>query len=429
MYSTKYLANLLVTVLLISCFRCSKGPPEVVATKSDLLIRNVNIVDVVTGKILQDQFILIRQGIIERLGLNEMPVNDSTPVLDGTGKFLIPGLWDMHTHYHWNHSYANNMLIANGVLGIREMWGDMPVIKEIRSKTTDGYILAPEIYSSGSIVDGKPKIWPESTEVENAEEARKEVNVQISKGVDFIKVYSRLSKESYRAIAAACRDADIPFAGHIPAAVTIWEAMREGQQSFEHLYGLLEACTDDPDRLAALQQEKQFGPEIGNFLMQSFNRNKFDSLALTLAASTMWMSPTLVVLRNIAHLNESSLTNDPRLEYMPEGIRDLWNPKNDFRFKHSGEEFYRVAKQKFKFQLSLIGDLEKAGVKIIAGTDYMNPYCFPGFSLHDELQLLVEGGLSNLAALQAATINAAVFMGREDIGQVVPGKSSQPGTT
>lgn len=409
--------SLLSTLLLVLISASLQGQE----VSHDLLIQNVNIVDVKTGSILQGSSVGIDDDKISEIYKSNVTASEKTKIINGSGKYLIPGLWDMHTHYFWNYTSSNPALIANGVTGIREMWGNMDIIKMVRTQTAAGKMIAPDIYSAGAIIDGIPPIWPGSASVGTSEEAEIEVEKQVQEGVDFIKVYSRLNKDTYKTIAAKSKAANIPFAGHIPSSISIWEAMEAGQHSSEHMYGILEAASSDPEKLAA--QPSPFSQESMQLMIDSFDETKFDSLATVMAKSNMWLSPTLTVLRSIANLNDSTFLKDSRLKYVPAFMTASWNPSNDFRFKNRPASFYEASKKKFKFQLSLIGKLASKGVKIIAGTDYSNPYCFPGFSLHDELALMVEGGMSTLQALQAATLNAAIFQGKEsEFGTIENGK-------
>ena len=403
--------SILFTVAFYACAQ--------VAPPADLVISDVNIVDVRTGEVLEGRHLRIENGQIMQISDEAFLVSDSVETLNGKGKFLIPGLWDMHTHYHWNHTWASQLLIANGVTGVREMWGDMDNVNAIRDKNENEGHVAPDIYSAGAIIDGTPPIWEGSVGVDNAEEAVEEINKQYEDGVDFFKVYSLLSPESYQAIAARSKELGVPFAGHVPGRVTIWEAISAGQQSAEHMYGLLEACTSRPEEWARFEGAERFGAEAAHFLVDYFDQQLFDSLARVLAKSDTWMSPTLSVLQRISSLDDTTLRMDPRMKYMPEFIHNMWDPRNDFRFQSRGPEFYEASRRRFELRQRLLGELAAAGVKIIAGTDYPNPYCYPGFSLHDELELMVEAGMSPLSVLQSATVNAAVFMGKEDSVGVV----------
>ncbi len=377
-------------------------------TDSDYLIKNVQIIDVEKGVVRANKSVAISGDKITGIYDGNVTVSDSIRVVDGSGKYLIPGLWDMHTHYNWNYSYFNPLLIANGVIGVREMWGIPDTIKSIRTRTAAGELFGPDVYSAGSIIDGVPPIWPGSSGVADSAEAIAEVRKQVTAGVDFLKVYSLLSRESYFAIVEEARKNEIPFAGHVPSSISMWEAIEAGQQSTEHLYGILEACTSNSGKLAELSLKGFSSPEKANFLVDDFDPSIFDSLITIMGKSNTWLSPTLVVLRNISNLDDSTIISDPRKEYVPSFFDQMW-----YSGASRSKEHFDAARRKFELHLSLMGDFEKAGVKILAGTDYPNPFCFPGFSLHDELELMVKGGMTNVGALRTATLNPAIFMKKE----------------
>lgn len=381
---------------------------------ADILIKNVNIVNVENGTILAGKYVAMSGSIIIGIYDKEVCLQNSGEVIDGTNKYLIPGLWDMHTHYCSMNSFSNPLLIANGVTGVREMFGIIDTVKKIREETTTGTLIAPDIYSSGLIIDGIPPIWPFSSGVKNAEEASLEVAKQMKEGVDFIKVYSRLSEESYMAIAQKSKELNIPFAGHLPENVTIWNAINMNQQSIEHLYGILEACTGKPDEFAKITD----WIEKTKFLVNTFDKGIFDSLCTALSKSNTWICPTLIVLKNVSYKMDATVMLDPRLKYMPKQIQQMWDPQSPIY-----GSFLDRFPGMFELQNSLINALSSHGVKIIAGTDFPNPFSYPGFSIHDELQLLVNGGMSPAMALKCATLNPAIFMGKEKLfGKVAAGQ-------
>ena len=179
---------LLCIVLLAGCTTTLK----LQQVEADLLIQQVNIVDVVKGEIVPNQSVAIQGNKITGIYKEPVQPNSGATIINANGQYLIPGLWDMHTHYNWNYTFSNPLLIANGVTGIREMWGEMDSIKMIRQQTANGIMIAPDIYSAGNIIDGTPPIWQGSAGVKNVEEAEKQVDSQIIAGVDFLKVYSLL---------------------------------------------------------------------------------------------------------------------------------------------------------------------------------------------------------------------------------------------
>ncbi len=395
----------------------------------DVIIHDVNIIDLEKEIVLEHRYVGITGERITIISSTALKGSGSAVVIDGSDKYLIPGLWDMHTHYYWNAETSNPLLIANGVLGVREMFGDPVAINYLRDDTESELIAGPEIVSSGRIVDGAKPFWPNSVAAPDAKTAREIVQRQHANGADFIKVYSWLSREAYFAIADECEQLDIPFAGHVPYDVTFWEAIESNQASAEHLLGLLESSSAEEEHYMKVAQKKEVDSTLISetnfilYLLNTFDAGKFDSLCAKLANSNTWLCPTMVVNRAMANLLDSTLGNDPRMAYMPGSITHGWDPKNDSRFKDTDEAEYAARRQLYEFQLTLLGKMQQAGVRFLAGTDFPNPYCYPGFSLHDELAIMVEGGFTPAQALQTATINPSIYLNKhDDYGNIAEGK-------
>lgn len=386
------------------------------AGKHKCIITNVNIVDVKSGNILPNRTVAIDSNRISAIYDSEIVCSGSTNVIDGKCKYLIPGLWDMHAHYKWDHLEIDPLLIANGITGVREMWGDMPEFVKVPKKTQPEDMVSPDIYLSGDLIDGNPPSFPFGClVVTTPDEAIEAVKKQIDKKVDFIKVYGSLSEECFMAIANEAKRRNIPFAGHIPDKVSIYKAIEAGMASAEHLYGFLEGCLP--------KDYYENPPKSLEEFISRFPENKFDSLCSLLAKSSMWLCPTLTVNRAMSYLNDSIFTNDNRIAYLPYSVIEIWNQKLNPYTKDQINSFANSRRERYLFELSLIGKMNERGVKFIAGTDFPNPYVFPGFSLHDELSLMVKGGMSTYDALKSATLNAAIFMDKEDdFGSVEVGK-------
>ena len=337
--------------------------------------------------------------------------------MDGTGKFLIPGLWDMHVHGASDASSFQTdypLYLANGVLGVREMWGPSNA-NEWRAQHAAADKPSPSIFVASRIVDGPKPVWPGAIAVANEAQGREVMAQQKDRGADFIKVYSLLPRDAYFAIADEARKRGIAFVGHVPISVTVAEASDAGQKSIEHLTGVALGCSSQA--LFAEVQGATAPAAIGRVTTRAFetyDEAKAQALFARFVRNGTWQCPTLTVLRSISRLDDPQLANDTRLKYMSKGLRSSWDPKNDFRFKAITGEGWAAQRRAFQESMKLVGRMSRAGVSILAGTDVYNPYCFPGFSLHDELALLVEAGLPPMAALQAATSNAARFMGQLD---------------
>ena len=403
-----------VLLLLFIVSSCSKSVDH------DLLISDVNIVDVETGEIHVTQTVGIDGDKITAIYNTKVEPTENTQVINATGKYLIPGLWDMHIHYNVSYKEVAPLLIANGVTGVREMWGVPEKLNEIRTKMSAGELLAPDLYTAGAIIDGYPSRRRGSLEVKSTEEAIEATKGQMEEEIDFIKIYSSLSEEQFLAIAKTANDNNFPFAGHIPDAVSIYTAIDAGLASAEHLYGILEASSSKLDSLERLTDPM----DKLNGLVDTFNEAKFDSLVSVLAKSDLWICPTLTVLNAVGQLDNEAFTTDERMDYLPNYITEIWNPAFYVRYPDK-EKYYTTRKKVYQFQLGLMGKMSEAGVKILAGTDFANPHCYPGFSLHDELGLMVQGGMSELEVLKSATSHPAAFMGQaEHKGSVEVGKQA-----
>src|SRR5262245_27096859 len=229
-------------------------------------------------------------------------VPKAAPIVDADGKFLIPGLWDMHVH--WYDERYLPLFVANGVVGIRQMWG-MPMHQQWRPRLDDGSLLGPRMVIASPIIDGPRPVWTGSVAVATADEARTAVVTARRNGADFIKVYERLPRDAYFAIAdQATRDA-LPFAGHIPPTVSLLEASDAGQKSVEHLTGMLLAASSNEaelrqqaiDLLTGAASDPDASRRQSEARLDTFDSEKADVIYKRLARNHTWQVPTLTVLR------------------------------------------------------------------------------------------------------------------------------------
>lgn len=394
-----------------------------------LILTHVTVIDATGAPASSDMTVIIIGDRITEIGkTRQVRLPKDAQVVDGTGKFLIPGLWDMHVHWYLKEYLP--LFIANGVTGARLMWG-MPMHQQWRKAIESGSLRGPRLVIASPIVDGPNPVWAGSVSVRDDGEARQAVTKARLDGADFIKVYSRLTKEAYLAIADETKKQAISFAGHVPQSITVAEASDAGQKSIEHLTGILTACSSREEDLRketdAARGQRSPNPagsrQLTRSMLETFNAEKATSLFARFKRNQTWQCPTLTVLRSVAFLDDPGLRDDPRLKYMPPSIRAQWDPTKDFRFKDRTKEDFELARLVFKKQLEIVGPMRRAGVEFLCGTDALNPYCFPGFSLHDELILLVNAGLTPMEALQAATRNPARFLNKEsELGTVEKGK-------
>jgi len=401
--------------------------------KGDLIIKNVNIINVETGDINKAMDVIIRGDSIADIVEHQNGSYSTAQLIDGTGKFLIPGLWDMHTHTWWGYKDFFPVLLANGVTGIREMFGNMEEVKKIRQGLKEGTIIGPEIVSPGPIVDGKPAAHAGSDEADTPEKGRAIVQQQVADGADFIKVYSRLERDVYFAIADECEKLGIPFSGHIPSKVSLEEALEAGHETIEHFYGILEFCSSEKDYLMSLRNgeisnDSLIGPGTYynrlNLIIDAFAPSRQPVLTELMSENKAWVCPTLVVHKGWQRNIDPGYSGDHRVAYMPEYTMNGWDLVKDS--VSNPEILMDLDSEKKWYNLipPLIKQLHDTGTNFLAGSDYPNPYTFAGFSLHEELELFVkEAGLTPLEALRTATLNPAIFLktlekaGTIDIGK------------
>ncbi len=386
-----------------------------------IFIKNTNIIDVETGKVVSNKHIIIKDGIISQIanGTKIFKIKTDT-IIDGKGKYLMPGLWDMHTHV-WNDASTFPLLIANGITGIRGMFESMYSVNKWREDISKGRITGPLLFVAGPIVDGPKPIWPGSVAVSNEAEGRQAVDsLKYKLKVDFIKTYSLLSYNSYMAIADECKKQNIVFAGHVPNEVSVVEAANAGQKSQEHLYGMMEIASDSSDYWFAYQKgtvKDSLWKERSTrkaFLFRTYNESKLKAALKKIKKTNTYICPTLTVNRGVANINDTALLNDRRMEYMGAFMKNNWDYRKDFRFKNRTDTDFAQAKREYGLKLKITKLVYDAGIPILAGTDFPNPHCYIGFGLHDELKLLVKAGLAPSSALQTATINPAKYFGIEN---------------
>jgi hypothetical protein len=400
-----------------------------------LIITGATVIDGTGAATTSNATVLVVDDRIAQIGkVGSTDIPSAGTIVDAKGKFLIPGLWDMHVHWHEKEYLP--LFIANGVTGVRIMWGD-GVHHSWRKEIEQGTLVGPRLYIASRIVDGPKPYWPSSLAAGTETEGRLAVMMAKVAEADFVKVYSLLPREVYFAIADEAKKQAIPFEGHVPIAVSASEASAAGQRSIEHLTGILAACSTREDEIMKRARESlagilatnepsslsASGRESRKLELETYSEAKAAALFALFKKNGTWQCPTLTVLRNVRFIDEPMLAEDSRMKYMPRMFKALWNPTNDFRFKDRTADDVVRGKKMFQKEMEVVGAMKRAGVGILAGTDTQNPYCFPGFSLHDELGLLVQAGLTPMEALQAATINAARFMNRErDLGTIEKGK-------
>jgi hypothetical protein len=336
-------------------------------------------------------------------------------------------------------------MIANGVTGVRDMFSDclkncvaatnIETVKQWRREMAAGRLIAPRILASSQILDGAKPTMELHYPIASAAAARQAVRTAKARGCDFLKIYSLLSREAYFALAAEARQQQIPFVGHYPIYLTAREAAAAGQKSFEHLDFSIAFSPRETELMkaaaATIERGKKhplFTPLVYNTLdlnlvraADSYDSQKLAETAQVFVKNGTWICPTLSYHHADAFHDRQEYAADPRLKYLPQELLAEWKELEDARavWPLRMAEMQRV----FPTLLKIVGEMRRAGVNFLAGTDATMIHVVPGFSLHDELAFFVKAGLTPLEALQTVTINPARFMGREkELGTIEPGK-------
>lgn len=395
---------------------------------SDLLIRNVTVIDVQTGAELPHRSILIRGNKIAAVG-SAIRAPAHAEIVSGAGKYAIPGLWDMHVHL-WYKEHLFPMYLAYGITGVRDMGSDLTQINEWRKQISSGALLGPHIETCGPAVDGFPSTDPKLpvVVVRDAREARATYDRLDNMNVDFIEVLATLPRDAYFALIERARKYYSPVAGYIPGEVSVMEAIDARQKSIEHMSGILMACSSEEGRLtrehnlAVERKDWASAAEIESRAMASYSARKAEDLFERMARFETRQVPTLLMLRRTAFLDADKQVSDPHLARIPADMRRTWrDPREDKKqLTKDSLDFMRVEYDKL---VSILTVMRRAGVIIMAGTDTGNAYTYPGIDLHRELELLVQAGLTPLDALRSATLEPGKFLGAHDtLGSITPGK-------
>ncbi|MHC4371510.1 MAG: ankyrin repeat domain-containing protein [Planctomycetota bacterium] len=405
------------------------GPPEVLggqktgSRQTALVFTHVTVIDATGAPAKPDMTVVIKGGRIAALGKTaNLDVPENAQVVDATGKFLIPGLWDMHIH-PWFGKNSLALFIANGITGIRVMAGEQ-VHHKWRQEISAGKLIGPRMVISSPVIGFRPDDFPAGS----GEDAGQQVVRKVKKeDADLLKVGDFIPRDVYFNITDEAKKHGIPFAGHVPFFVSLAEASDEGQQSIEHAVYILMACSSEGEE--ELRKKGKETREHGDRTLERVRagykkmanithcEKRAAELFARLVENSTWVCPTMTVYNEKLFVNERNIANYPRLKYVPLSTRDWW--KNNVRVAAATGEGQANLKKFCEKQLAIVRAMRDAGVGLLAGTDTY----LPGLDLQDELALFVQAGLSPTEALQTATYNAAKCLGKLDsMGTVEHGK-------
>lgn len=373
-------------LLLYCCLSCRQS-----TNRYDIVIEDITIVDAENARLLPHQTIYIRGDRIEKITSNS--ANDAISadsVITGTGKFIISGFWDMHVHTCWKDDLDKKVLpifLQYGITGIRDMGGSLEILNSFKNKAKKQPHSYPSLFGAGPILDGEKPIHPAFSISVNTENFKTILDSLHNQDVDFFKVYSLLPESVLDSIATYSNQNKIDFSGHISEYSSPEMASKLGQKSFEHL-NRLEELQDDPTRL------------IEFIKIAKENKN--------------WLCPTLIIYQRKYEISQGEFFYHSLFEDLDEDLKTEWEHLRRSRAAKS-EMDTEEANNRWELQKQLVKTFYDNQIPLLPGTDFAGmQYVYPGYSFHEELQLLQEIGIPQFEILKMATINPAIYLGITD---------------
>ena len=376
---------------------------------------NVTVVPMDGERLLPGQTVVIRDGRIAEIGPQaSVKVPDNARRIDAAAKYLMPGLVDAHFHLQGNDTDDRQLLqvlLANGVTSILNLYGTRSIL-DLREQVGLGEVLGPTIYTSGPYVSDAPNSQPEP------DEAERMVVEQKRAGYDLIKTHGDFSREALHRLCTVARREKIRVIGHAPRNLGVEPMFAERMDAIAHAEEFIYAYFffDAPPEMA------DAGPEARRRFLENAEK-RIPELAAATAKAGMWVVPNLVAYKIIVEQGKdlASVLARPETRYVPPAVAAGWQPgRNRYDRKYTPEMTEHMS-GRLGLISKLTGGLRQAGVRMMAGTDAPIPGVVPGFSLHDELKLLVAAGLTPYEALRTATANPSEFLGRDEFGLVTIG--------
>jgi imidazolonepropionase-like amidohydrolase len=406
----KHLFFAVLSFFITAC----QGQESTDSKNKELVLLHVNVIPMDKETVLEDYTVVIEDGLIKTIGKSSaITYSKDAMLIDAKGKYLIPGLAEMHAHVPPVEDIAPMkevllLFACNGVTTIRGMLGH-PKHIELRSKIESGEIFGPRFITSGPSFSGNS--------LRNPEQAAQMVRDEKKMGYDFLKLHPGITLDNFNAIVKTAREVNIPFAGHVSNDVGVWRAIDAGYASIDHMDGFVESLVPDLDKIPE-SERGLFGLFIGN----KADTSRIPKLMHALKEKNVWVVPTqcLAVRWMGSSQTTDELLKEPEMVYMSKETLNNWaNAKNNIM---SNAKYNKEAAQKFiALRNQLILACQKNGVGLLLGSDAPQVFDVPGFSLYHELQYMVDAGLTPYEALRSGTVNPGIFFKNDKLGIIKTG--------
>lgn len=431
---------LFIALIVVNACETTKSATSIqqpATSIADIKFQNINIIDAKHG--LQENMTVLVKGnrIIKVAKAVDMAPTGATRTVVGTDKYLIPGLWDAHVHLVFTKGLEASMFrlfLAHGITSIRDTGGQLPLVLPEREKARKDPQNAPRVMVAGPLLDGVPTVYDGSTPTNphlgigagTVGEAEKNADEMIAAKVDLLKAYEMLTPAAFKAILAKGKAAGLPISGHVPLSMDVVEASDAGMSSMEHMRNLEFACSADWEGLLKTRRKMLFDgqKEIGSTLRRNIHKaqrshavanqdaTRRTEVLKHLADNGTWQIPTFSIMTAFSERFITRTDWQQSFTFLPSKIRNAWT-KNSVAFARN-TPVDPASKAYAQWMFEMVGHMQKAGVEIMAGTDCPIFYLTPGYSLHEELALLVKAGMTPLEAIGAATIKPAEYFKMEN---------------
>ena len=408
--------EMVITLVLSVCLLTSYSQ-EVIEKDREVVFKSVNIVPMDREQVIENQVVVMKNGKIQSIGnAKKVKYRKNALVIDGSGRYMMPGLAEMHAHVPPNddiESMKNVLLLfaANGITTIRGMLGH-PKHLELRSMINNGEITGPHFYTSGPALSGET--------VKTQDDAIRMVKDEKQAGYDFLKILPGLTKDNFDAMARTAHQQNIPFAGHVSYQVGVWKAIEAKQQTIDHMDAFVESLVPGIEKI----NEEDAGL-FGMFIADQADTTRIPKLMKGLRENNVWVVPTQALAERwfTPGRTAESLRSDPEMKYMESNTLDNW-----VKAKTSLESNPKFDKEKIsnyiRLRRKLIYDCNRNGVGLLLGSDAPQIFNVPGMSTHHELQYLVDAGLTPYEALKTGTFNVGVFYNKPEMGVIKEGANT-----
>ncbi len=401
-------------------------------TPVDLAIIGASVVDVASGTVQAGRTVIVTNGRIA--AVTDSPIGYAPAVtVDGTDRFVMPGLWDNHVHFGGGDALIDEnqrllpLYIAHGVTAVRDAAGDLsPSVLQWREAVAKGTLAGPTIFTSGPKLEGIASVWPGDLEVGTPAEVMAALDTLKGMQVDFVKITENtLKPELYLLGIKEARARGWKVSAHVPVPVTLDQASEAGLSSIEHMSYLLRGGSPREAELsAAAGKGTMTAADATTAMIDSFDEATAIAAYRRLAQRGTAVTPTLNGSRILAYLDQDTHATDAYLKYLGPGLKKTYEGRVT---RAAGDDAAAVARRHDRFEKAarLLPLLQQAGVTILAGTDagFLNSFNYPGIGIHDELEILVKYGLTPRQALTASVVNGPAFLGHaDDYGAVAAGK-------